>query len=110
MKTFWLKNKYLRAKPVFRKWNFSNQETKEKEKLETYLKLADLSYIHLKTNNNKNSKDSFEFLSVSLDPASFENINTLFDNPNLASLTKEELFYMTILTKIETNILMIDLF
>lgn len=82
----WELNHYLE------KWNSNTQETKEKEKLMTYSKLADLSYIHLKTNNDKNPKDNFEFLSVSLDPASFENLNKLFDNPNLATLTKEELF------------------
>lgn len=82
----WELNQYLEN------WNSSNQETKEKEKLMTYSKLADLSYIHLKTNNDKNPKDNFDFLSVSLDPASFQNLNKLFDNPNLATLTKEELF------------------
>ena len=54
----------------------------------TYPKLADLSCIHLKTNNDKNSKDNFEFLSVSL----VQNLKKLFDNPNLATLTQKELF------------------
>lgn len=82
----WDIDKYLKE------WKSKNQETNEKEKLLTYSKLADLSYIHLKTNNKENGDNKFDFLTVSLDPASFENINTLFDNPNLSTLTKEELF------------------
>ena len=40
-----------------------NKETKEKEKLIIYSKLANFSYIHLKTNNKENSNDKFEFQS-----------------------------------------------
>jgi len=70
----------------------SIQENSEKEKLLTYSKLADLSYIHLKTNPNKFWNESFEFQTVSLDPTSFEHINTIFDNPNIATLTEDEIF------------------
>lgn len=63
-------------------------QNSEKEKLITFWKLADLSYTHLKTNKN----DKFDFLTVSLDPASFEHINTIFENPNIAILTNEEKF------------------
>ena len=68
------------------------QENSEKEKLLIYSKLADLSYIHLKTNLSKKWNKSFEFETVSLDPTSFEHINTLFDSPNIATLTEDELF------------------
>lgn len=68
------------------------QENSEKEKLLTYSKLADLSYIHLKTNPEKSWNESFEFETVSLDPTSFEHIATIFDSPNFATLTEDEIF------------------
>lgn len=68
------------------------KEDNSKEKILSYSKLADLSYIHLKTNPSEVWNQSFEFQTVSLDPTSFEHIDSIFDSPNFSTLTEDEIF------------------
>ena len=81
------------------------KEDNSKEKTLSYSQLADLSYIHLKTNSSKVWNQSFEFQTVSLDPTAFEHIDTIFESPNFATLTEDEIFlYNYINENIDTEI------
>ncbi len=74
---------------VTRKLTNNIFENNEKQKLYEYSNLANLSYIDLKT-IKLNWKTEVSFNWIELDPLSFQNINTLFWNPNIASLSDDE--------------------
>lgn len=79
------------------------QEDNSKEKTLSYSKLADLSYIHLKTNPNETWNESFEFQTVSLDPTAFEHIDTIFESPNFATFTEDEIFLYNYINENKDN-------
>lgn len=70
-------------------------EKTDKQKLVEYWKLADLSYIELKTDKNKSWNDKYSFNNLKLDPLVYPNIQTVvswdeLDEIKISSLTKEE--------------------